>query len=95
MHVLDDADDADGLALVVVEGLADQVSCPWEQRLGECPGSRWPTGGYPGTSFLPVLDVVGIEVLPADEFDAQRLHAVFVGAKVLAGEFSPFLSGSE
>ena len=89
VHVLDDADDADGLALVVVEGLAERVLA-WGTARSAKP---WLTMAYGRPALLHPAScssiIVGSKVVPADSFTPSVLTpcssvAEVVGGRVLA-----------
>ena len=83
MHVLDDADDAERLALVVVEGLAQRV------LLGKQRGRQALADDGDGRHALLVLvaefDHAGVEGCARGEPDAQRLDAMLIRGVVVSG----------
>src|SRR5688572_27736145 len=52
-------------------------------------------GGQPGVFFVLYSTVLGSNVVPADSVTPSAFTAWSSVAKVLVGEFSPFLFGSE
>ena len=82
MHLLDDAGDDDGFALIVIEGLADEMSFSLGNSASANARVTSAVPGKPCTSFGRIFDIGGAEVLAVGELHTQRLHAVFVGVVV-------------
>ena len=93
MHLFDDADDDERFALVVIEGLADELVL----LLGEHGfGERARDHGRAGETLRvlrPKFDIGGGEVPAVGELHTQRLHGVIVGVVVRHRRFLALLVG--